>query len=96
MRLPCCRPIRRDVTTLQSNHENDQETNGTDKLKNSSAECEETEPLIAAAASKHPSSYGGHSSSTKHDGSFVGSVNSVEDENFNNIHLISPTHHTIN
>ena len=87
MRLPCHHPIRRDVTTLQSNHENNQESNGTGKLKSSSAKCEETEPLIAAAAaSKHSSTYDGHTSSTKHDGSFVSSVNSVEGEDFNNIH----------
>ena len=73
------------MTTLQSNHENNQESNGTAKLKSSSAECEETEPLIAAA-SKHSSTYGGHTSSTKHDGSFVNSVDSVEGEDFNNIH----------
>ena len=47
------------MASLQSSHESDQEANGADKLKSSSAECEETEPLMAAA-SKHPSSYGGH------------------------------------
>ena len=87
VRLPCHHPIRRDVVSLQSSHDGNQEArSGTDKLK-SSSEHKETEPLIAAAVSKHSSSYGGHSSSTKHDGSF---------EDFNNIHLISPTHHTIN
>ena len=84
------------MASLQSSHDGDQETrSGTDKLKSSSAECEETEPLMAAA-SKHPSSYGGHTCSTKHDGSYVSSINSMEGEDFNNIHLISPTHHTIN
>ena len=95
VRLPCHCPIRREVASLQSSHAGNQEINGTDKLKSSSAECEETEPLIAAAASKHPSTYGGHTSSTKHDGSFVSSVNSMEGEDFNSIHLIFSTH-TIN
>ena len=71
----------------------DQEASRPDALKSSSAECEETKPLMAAI--RHGSSYSGHGSSTNH-GSFVSSVNSTEGEDFNNIHLLSPTYGTIN
>ena len=92
VRLPCRRPIKRDMASSQSSHDGYQEASSRpDSLKNSS-KCDETKPLMAAI--KHPSSYSGLGSSTNH-GSFVSSVNSVEDEDFNNIHLISPTH-TIN
>ena len=93
MRLPCRHPIKRDMASSQSSHDGDQEASSRpDSLKNNSSECDETKPLMAA--NRHPSSYSGHGSSTNH-GSFVSSINSVEGEDFNNIHLISPTH-TIN
>ena len=93
MRLPCRRPIRREVESEQSSFDSDQEASRPDNLKKSS-DYEETKPLMAA--NKHPSSYGGHGSITSHaHGSFVSSVNSMDGEDFNNIYLISPTH-TIN
>ena len=95
VRLPCCRPIRREVASEQSSFDSNQETSRPDSLKKSS-DYEETKPLIAA--NKHTSSYSGHGSITSYrhaHGSFVSSVNSMEGEDFNNIHLISPTH-TIN
>ena len=96
VRLPGCRrPIRRDVASEQSSHDSDldQEASRPGALKSSSAECEETKPLMAA--NRRSSSYSGHGSSTNH-GSFISSVNSIEGEDFNNIHLLSPTHGTIN
>ena len=100
VRLPSCHhPIRRDVTSEQSTHDIDtdqlQEASRPGALQSSSAECEETKPLMAA--NRHTSSYSGHGSSTNH-GSFISSVNSTkgEDFNINNIHLLSPIHGTIN
>ena len=92
VRLPGCRrPIRRDVASEQCSHDinADQEASRSGALKSSSTECEETKPLMAA--NRHGSSYSGHGSSTNH-GSFISSVNSTEGEDFNNIHLLSPTH----
>ena len=91
--LGCHRPIRRDIASEQSSHDSDsdQKASQPGNLKSSSAECEETKPLMAAI--RHGSSYSGHGSSTNH-GSFVSSVNSTEDEDFNNIHLLFQTHGT--
>lgn len=91
VRLPCSCPIRKELTSEQSSHDHDQETDNPSNLKNSS-DCEETKPLMTANG--HTSSYSAHSSTANY-GSFVSSVNSTEGEDFNNIHLISPAH-TIN
>ena len=91
VRLPC-RPIRRELASEQGSHDHDQEADNPNNLK-SSSDREETKPLMANKhnGSSVVGSYSGHGSITNH-GSFVSSINSTEDEDFNNIHLISPTH----